>query len=107
VVHAGTRDWKRRLAAEPKAQAFADELRRLLLAEPSGHPDPVHEAPTDGERACLDYRAGLDKAERYQLVRLVLAAPHDELPALPRADELDGLQLGFLVRALRHRVAER
>jgi len=57
---------------EGKAQEFSNELRRTLYWEHFEHDDPVHNAPTDGERARLAVWERLDKGRRALLARLVL-----------------------------------
>ena len=49
VVHAGTKNPRRRYAAEPRAQEFADTWRWTLWSEPFNHPDPAHSPPSDAE----------------------------------------------------------
>jgi hypothetical protein len=100
LVRPDARRWKRRYAAEPLAQSFADDLRRELWAQPFEHPDPIHNPPGPDEASLLEVWTALDKQKRYRFVRLVLDAPHPELPDLGWLDGLTTRQRNFLRRAV-------
>ena len=85
LVNAKSKNWRRKYAGETWAEEFADGWRRRLFAKPFPHCDPVHNAPTEEERAGLELWERLDKAQRYQLALLTTKAPHEV-----------GLDLSFL-----------
>ncbi len=69
VVRTGSRRPERTFASETLADEFAVRWRTKLWAEPFPHPDPVHNAPGEGELRALkrgwatghlSYRRGLD-----------------------------------------------
>lgn len=100
VVHEKSRDWNRRYASETRAQEFADEMRRRLFAEPFDHPDPIHNAPSVGEKASLLLWNRLDKDDRYRLALEVIRAPHEEMPDIGYLGDVDGVQEPFLRQVL-------
>ena len=89
VVRPNGRSWRRKFASETLALEFATSWRRELYSKPFDHPDPVHNWPTDDERAMLPLWERLDKDERLELVHLVLSAPHREMPDLSLFEPLD------------------
>lgn len=89
VVRPNGRSWQRKFASETLAREFATSWRRELYSKPFDHPDPVHNSPTDDERETLPLWVRLDKDQRQELVHLVLAAPHREMPDLSLFEPLD------------------
>ncbi len=74
VVDEATKSVRLRFARETRAQAFADAWRETLWASPSGHPDLVHDRPSE---------------EELELVDRVLSAPGTREARAHRLDLLD------------------
>jgi hypothetical protein len=92
---------RRRYASEPLADDLAHELRGRLYSDHFEHPDPIHNAPSDDERATLSFWNDLHKDERLELARRIVDAPHPgSVLAMfnPRRAE----HTRFLTRALCH-----
>ena len=49
IIHPNNSNFRRKFAAETKAQEFADHWRKELWKQSLEHPDPVHNAPTEDE----------------------------------------------------------
>lgn len=90
----------RKFASEPKAQEFADNLRRELWETQFDHLDPIHNSPQDDELAIIPLWQNLDKKQRFILVSLAVRAPHESLPDLSEFGEINEQQFKFLSRAL-------
>jgi hypothetical protein len=100
VIDSKTSNTNRKFASENLAQKFADELRRKLWYSYYDHPDPVHNRPQPDELSIIPLWQNLDKKQRFQLVDLVVRAPHEKLPDLDELGERDENQQQFLTRAL-------
>lgn len=96
LVRPRGRSWDRKFASEPLARQFATFWRRELYSERFDHPDPVHNPPTNDELGALSFWERLDKTQREQLVRLVLAAPHRSLPDLSSFGPIEASYLEFM-----------
>jgi len=94
------RSWRRKFAAETKANEFANTWRRTLWAERFDHCDVVHNAPSSDEMEFIGVWEQLDKAARYRLLIHVLEAPHVECPDLDFLGELTEAQERFVQLAL-------
>ena len=105
VVHPTAKRWDRRYAGETKADEFAATMRGKIWSQPIDHEDPIHNAPSDAEMAFLPAWERMDKCERYDLVRLVVQAPHPMLPHLAWMRRLDPVQMQFVTGALAPRSA--
>lgn len=90
----------RKFASETLAQKFADDLRRKLWSSYFDHPDPVHNSPEPDELSIIPFWQGLDKKQRFNLVEIVVNAPHKKMPDLTEFGKLDKNQEKFLTRAL-------
>ena len=100
IIDPGNSNIKRKFASETKAQEFADGLRRKLWFSYFDHPDPVHNSPQPDELSVIPFWQGLDKEQRFKLVRLAVRAPCEKLPDLSEFGALEEEQYRFLVRAL-------
>lgn len=101
-----SKNWDRKYASEKLAEEFANGWQDKLWSQEFDHPDPVHNSPREDEFAMIPLWEGLDKAQRFKLVHLVLRAPHDQLPDLAPFGKIDHIQHGFLARALCHKDVE-
>ena len=100
LVRPRARGYDRKYASETLAQRFADTWRRTLYAQPFDHPDPIHNPPTAHELDTLPLWERLDKAQKEQLVHLVVAAPHPALPDLSRLGDIAPSHFEFLRKVL-------
>jgi hypothetical protein len=98
---------ERKFASETRAQEFADEMRRTLYSARFDHPDPIHNAPSPGELAMLAVWSRLDKAQRAQLVGLVLSGARPDDAQLSRFEPMTTEQREFVSRVLRAQRLER
>ena len=96
LVQANGRRGEPKFASEMEAREFATSWRRELYSKPFDHPDPVHNSPTDDERAMLPLWERLDKNQRLELVRLVLSAPHLEMLDLSLFEPMDAACRRFM-----------
>ncbi len=101
LVDEGATDPRRRYAAQTLAREFADRWRQQMWTTHDASPDPVHNKPADDEMSLLPLWAGLNKAQRFDLVVMALQAPHERrLDVAARLGKLTAEQEGFLNRAL-------
>lgn len=78
-----TRDgWDGEFGHEAVARELANEWHGRLYSEPFDHSDPVHNAPTDDELACIPWFESLDKPMRAELTRTHLKDPGRDLAYL-------------------------
>ena len=100
LINPKSKNWNRKYASEKLAQAFADKWRRKLFSQKFDHPDPIHNPPSKDELAWIPTWEGFNKKQRFELVKMVLKAPHSKFPDISIFGDISAENIEFLKKSL-------